>query len=150
MEYMDKHNKKTIFSGVQPSGNLHIGNYLGALAQWVELQDQYNCIFCVVDYHAITVKQDPKILAQKIIEVAKIYLASGINPEKAVIFQQSDISAHTELAWILNCVARMSDLYKMTQFKNKTKVDPEKVKKTAMNPTNTKLNNLFLFMLLSP
>jgi len=122
---MDQTKKKVIFSGVQPSGNLHIGNYLGALAQWVELQDQYNCIFCVVDYHAITVKQDPKILAQKIIEAAKIYLASGINPEKAVIFQQSSISAHTELTWILNCVARMADLNKMTQFKAKAGQEQE-------------------------
>ncbi len=117
---MDKINKKTIFSGVQPSGVLHIGNYLGAIANWVELQEEYNCIFCVVDYHAITVKQEPAKLGRQILDVVKIYLASGINPEKAIIFQQSDISAHTELAWILNCVARMADLNKMTQFKEKT------------------------------
>jgi len=116
---MDKQNKKIIFSGVQPSGVLHLGNYLGALAQWVEMQNQYNCIFCVVDYHAITVKQEPKELNRRVLDVVKTYLASGINPEKAVIFQQSDITAHTELAWILNCVARMSDLNKMTQFKEK-------------------------------
>ncbi len=116
---MDNPNKKIIFSGIQPSGNLHIGNYLGAILQWVELQDQYNCIFCVVDYHAITVKQDPKNLAKKILDVVKIYLASGINPQKSVIFQQSDVSAHTELTWILNCVARLADLNKMTQFKDK-------------------------------
>jgi len=112
-------NKKTVFSGVQPSGNLHIGNYLGAIAQWVEMQEKNQCIFCVVDYHAITVKQDPEILKKKIIEVAKIYLALGIDPKKSIIFQQSSISAHTELAWILNCVARISDLNKMTQFKDK-------------------------------
>ena len=111
--------KKIVFSGVQPSGVLHIGNYLGALSQWVEMQDRYNCLFCVVDYHAITVKQEPKELSRRILDTVKIYLASGINPEKAVIFQQSDITAHTELAWILNCVARMSDLNKMTQFKEK-------------------------------
>ncbi|MDO8668150.1 MAG: tryptophan--tRNA ligase [bacterium] len=112
--------KKTVFSGVQPSGVLHLGNYLGALSQWVEMQNQYNCIFCVVDYHAITVKQEPKELSRRILDVVKIYLASGINPEQAVIFQQSDITAHTELSWILNCAsARLADLNKMTQFKEK-------------------------------
>jgi len=113
-------NKKIIFSGVQPSGNIHLGNYLGAIRNWVELQDKYKCLFCVVDYHAITVKQDPKELKKKIIEIAKIYLASGIDSEKSSIFQQSQISEHTELTWILNCTsARMSDLNKMTQFKDK-------------------------------
>jgi len=112
--------KKTIFSGLKPSGDAHLGNYLGAISKWVELQDQYRCIFCVVDYHAITVKQDPVELNQRSLEVVKHYLASGINPEKAIIFQQSDVTEHTELAWILNCVARMSDLFKMTQFKEKT------------------------------
>lgn len=112
--------KKTIFSGVQPTGVLHLGNYLGALAQWVEMQDEYNCVFCVVDYHAITVKQDPAKLSQQILDTVKIYLASGINPGKSIIFQQSDITAHTELAWILNCAAaRVADLNKMTQFKEK-------------------------------
>ncbi|HTW96709.1 MAG TPA: tryptophan--tRNA ligase [Candidatus Methylomirabilis sp.] len=112
--------KKTIFSGIQPSGNLHLGNYLGAIKQWVEMQNDYNCIFCVVDYHAITVPQDPKILSEKVIEVAKIYLASGIDPKKSIIFRQSDIKEHTELAWILNCTsARMSDLENMTQYKDK-------------------------------
>ncbi|MEK7557974.1 MAG: tryptophan--tRNA ligase [Patescibacteria group bacterium] len=120
-------NKKTIFSGVQPSGILHIGNYLGAIVQWVEMQNQYNCIFCVVDYHAITVKQDPKKFSQQILDVVKIYLASGINPNKSIIFQQSDISAHTELAWILNCVAYMTDLNRMTQFKEKVEKNKETV-----------------------
>lgn len=112
--------KPVVFSGVQPSGNLHIGNYLGAIAQWAEMQEKNQCIFCVVDYHAITVKQNPEVLAKKIIEVAKIYLALGIDSKKSIIFQQSDVSAHTELGWILNCVARISDLNKMTQFKDKT------------------------------
>ena len=116
---MNNQIKKTIFSGVQPSGVLHLGNYLGALTQWVEMQDRFNSIFCVVDYHAITVKQEPKELNRRILDVVKIYLASGIHPEKAVIFQQSDITAHTELAWILNCTARISDLNKMTQYKEK-------------------------------
>lgn len=111
--------KARIFSGVQPSGNLHIGNYLGAIAQWVEMQDDFEPIFCVVDYHAITVSQEPAELKKKIIEIAKIYLAAGIDPERSVIFQQSDVKEHTELAWILNTIARMSDLAKMTQFKDK-------------------------------
>ncbi|MFA5197638.1 MAG: tryptophan--tRNA ligase [Patescibacteria group bacterium] len=119
--------KPVIFSGVQPSGNLHIGNYLGAISQWVEMQEKNQCIFCVVDYHAITVKQEPAVLAKKIIEVAKIYLALGIDPKKSIIFQQSAISAHTELAWILNCVARISDLKKMTQFKDKAGEKEENV-----------------------
>ncbi|MFH1522922.1 MAG: tryptophan--tRNA ligase [Patescibacteria group bacterium] len=121
-------NKPTIFSGVQPSGGLHIGNYLGAISQWVEMQNKYNCIFCVVDYHAITVKQDPKKFKSQIIDIAKTYIAAGINPKKSIIFQQSDISAHTELAWILNCVsARIADLNKMTQFKDKAGKNQETV-----------------------
>ncbi|MFA6393490.1 MAG: tryptophan--tRNA ligase [Patescibacteria group bacterium] len=115
-----KTTKPIIFSGIQPSGNLHLGNYLGAIVQWVELQDQYDCVFCVVDYHAITVKQDPKILKEKIVEIAKIYLASGIDPKKSIIFQQSARPEHTELAWILNTITRMSDLFRMTQFKDKS------------------------------
>lgn len=124
---MIKVNKKTIFSGVQPSGVLHIGNYLGAISQWVEMQDEYNSIFCVVDYHAITVRQEPEKLKRQILDITKAYLASGINPEKSIIFQQSHISAHTELAWILNCVARLADLNKMTQFKDKAGKDKETV-----------------------
>lgn len=112
--------KKRIFSGVQPSGNLHIGNYLGAIKQWVEMHRDYESIFCVVDYHAITVPQNPEILKKKILEIAKIYLSAGIDPEQAIIFQQSRVGAHTELCWILNAVsARVSDLNKMTQFKDK-------------------------------
>jgi tryptophanyl-tRNA synthetase len=115
-----KNNRKIVFSGIQPSGNLHLGNYLGAITQWVEMQKQYNCLFCVVDYHAITVKQDPKVLKEKTKEVTKIYLAGGVDPRSSIIFKQSDISAHPELTWILNCTAaRISDLDKMTQFKDK-------------------------------
>jgi tryptophanyl-tRNA synthetase len=112
---------KTIFSGVQPSGNLHLGNYLGAIKNWVKLQNEYQCIFCVVDYHAITVKQEPKVLRSKILEIAKLYLAAGINPETAIIFQQSQVSAHTELAWILNTITKIAELERMTQFKDKAK-----------------------------
>ncbi len=124
---MDKTTKKRVFSGVQPSGVLHIGNYLGAISNWVKMQDDFDSIFCVVDYHAITVKQDPKKLSEQIINTAKVYLASGINPAKSIIFKQSDVSAHTELTWILNCVARIADLNKMTQFKEKAGKDKETV-----------------------
>jgi tryptophanyl-tRNA synthetase len=110
---------KRIFSGVQPSGNLHIGNYLGAIKNWVKLQNEFESIFCVVDLHAITVPQDPGELKKKTIEIAKIYLASGIDPQKSAIFIQSHVQEHAELAWILNTIAKMSELDKMTQFKDK-------------------------------
>ncbi len=113
--------KQRIFSGIQPSGNLHIGNYLGAIKNWVALQDQYESIFCVVDMHAITVPQDPEVLRKKTIEIARIYLAAGIDPAKSTIFIQSHVKAHAELCWILNSVtARMGDMEKMTQFKDKS------------------------------
>lgn len=112
--------KKRIFSGVQPSGNLHLGNYLGAIKNWVKLQDEYESIFCVVDLHAITVPQDPEELRRKTIEVAKIYLASGIDLEKSTIFVQSHVAEHSELAWILNTIAKISELERMTQFKDKS------------------------------
>ncbi|MEI7621142.1 MAG: tryptophan--tRNA ligase [Candidatus Moraniibacteriota bacterium] len=113
-------NKKRIFSGIQPSGNLHLGNYLGAIANWVKLQDEFESIFCVVDLHAITVPQDPEMLRQKTLEIAKIYLAAGIDPEKSTIFVQSQVSEHAELAWVLNTIAKIADLDKMTQFKDKS------------------------------
>ena len=112
--------KKIIFSGIKPSGRLNIGGYIGALSQWVEMQDKYNCVFCVVDYHAITVKQDPTQLKAWTMELVKTYLAAGIDYKNVILFKQSDVPAHTELAWILNCCgARISDLNKMTQFKDK-------------------------------
>ncbi|MCW1888500.1 MAG: tryptophan--tRNA ligase [Candidatus Moranbacteria bacterium] len=114
-----------LFSGVQPSGNLHIGNYLGAVKQWVTLQEQAESIFCVVDLHAITVPQDPEVLRKKTLEIAKIYLASGIDPTKSTLFVQSHVAAHSELAWILNTVARMGDLDKMTQYKDKSQKEGE-------------------------
>ncbi len=120
-------NNQTIFSGVQPSGNLHIGNYLGAIKNWIPLQENNKCIFCVVDYHAITVKQDPKELRKKILGVASIYLASGIDPGKTIIFIQSHVKEHTELAWILNTIAKISELERMTQFKDKAKTHKENV-----------------------
>jgi tryptophanyl-tRNA synthetase len=112
--------QKRIFSGIQPTGNLHIGNYLGAIKNWLELQDQYQCVFCIVDYHALTVRQNPKIFQKKILEIAKIYLAAGINPEKSIIFVQSNVSQHTELAWILNTLTKIPELNRMTQFKEKS------------------------------
>ncbi len=112
---------KTLFSGIQPSsGALHIGNYIGAISQWLDLQKKYHCLFCVVDYHAITVKQNPEELRKNIVNIARIYLASGIDPKKAIIFQQSDVTEHTELGWILNTITKVSELEKMTQFKDKS------------------------------
>lgn len=111
---------KTLFSGIQPSGNLHIGNYIGAISQWTEIQKNYHCILCVVDYHAITVKQEPKTLNKTILDLARIYLAAGIDPKKAIIFQQSDVSEHTELGWILSTITKVSELEKMTQYKDKS------------------------------
>ena len=119
---------KKIFSGVQPTGNLHLGNYLGAIKNFVELNkdENNNCVFCVVDLHAITVKQDPKELRDNIRETVATFVACGINPKKSVIFNQSTVSAHSEAAWILSCVARMGWLNRMTQFKEKAGKDKEK------------------------
>ena len=115
MEYYEQR----VFSGIQPSGNLHVGNYLGALKNWVSIQDDYENFFCIVDLHALTVPQDPETLRQKVREVAAIYLAAGIDPERSVVFRQSAVSGHAELAWLLNCVARFGELSRMTQFKDK-------------------------------
>jgi len=119
---------KKIFSGVQPTGNLHLGNYIGAIKNFVDLQNQEGneCVYCVVDLHAITTKQDPKILKDNIRETTATFLASGINPKKSIIFNQSLVSAHSEGSWILGCVARMGWLNRMTQFKEKAGKDKEK------------------------
>ena len=119
---------KKIFSGVQPTGNLHLGNYLGAIKNFVELSNDKNneCIFCVVDLHAITVSQDPKELRDNIRETVATFIASGIDPERNIIFNQSKVSAHSEAAWILSCIARMGWLNRMTQFKEKAGKDKEK------------------------
>ena len=108
-----------IFSGVQPSGNLHIGNYLGAIKNWVSLQKSFECIFCIVDLHALTVKQNPKELPKNTLEVTAAYIASGIDPEKTLIFNQSAVSVHAELTWILSCITPLGWLNRMTQFKEK-------------------------------
>jgi tryptophanyl-tRNA synthetase len=111
--------KPLVFSGVQPTGSLHLGNYLGAIKNWVPLQARYDCIFCVVDMHAITVFQEPAELKSATRRVAAAYIASGIDPKKTIIFNQSQVSVHAELAWIFNCVVRMGWLNRMTQFKEK-------------------------------
>ena len=120
--------KKKIFSGVQPTGNLHLGNYLGAIKNFVKLNNEpeNECVFCVVDLHAITVNQDPKKLRNNIRETVATFVASGIDPKKSIIFNQSQVSAHAEAAWILSCVARMGWLNRMTQFKEKAGKDKEK------------------------
>jgi len=119
--------KKVIFSGIQPSGNLTLGNYLGALKNWVALQDQYDCFYCIVDMHAITVRQEPKNLRQKTLEVLALYLASGLDPDKNTLFIQSHVPAHAEAAWILGCYSYMGELSRMTQFKDKSAKHEENV-----------------------
>jgi tryptophanyl-tRNA synthetase len=116
---MGEAKKGRIFSGVQPTGNLHLGNYLGAIKNWIALQDDFECIYCVVDLHAITIPQDPSVLRRSICEVAACLIASGINPEKSILFNQSRVPQHAELAWVFNCVARLGWLNRMTQFKEK-------------------------------
>src|SRR5712671_2717052 len=118
---------KRIFSGAQPTGNVHLGNYLGALRNWVALQREYESFFCIVNLHAITLPQNPKVLAAKTRELARIYLAVGIDPEVSTVFIQSDVPAHAELTWLLNCVTRMSELERMTQFKDKARKQEENV-----------------------
>jgi tryptophanyl-tRNA synthetase len=114
-----------VFSGMQPTGNLHLGNYLGAMVQWVEMQRTHECIFCVVDMHAITMWQDPAELKGQIRSVTAAYLAAGIDPKRSILFNQSQVSEHAELAWVLNCVARLGWLNRMTQFKEKAGKDRE-------------------------
>jgi tryptophanyl-tRNA synthetase len=116
---------KRIFSGAQPTGNVHLGNYLGALRNWVALQTEYESFFCIVNLHAITVPQDPKVLAKKSRELARIYLAVGIDPNVSTVFIQSDVPEHTELTWMLNGITRMGELQRMTQFKDKARKQQE-------------------------
>jgi len=111
--------EQRVFSGIQPSGTSHLGTYLGALKNWVSVQDDYDCFFCIVDLHALTTPQDPKVLRANVREMAALYVAVGLDPAKSVIFRQSRVSEHTELGWLLNCVARVGELSRMTQFKDK-------------------------------
>jgi len=112
---------KRVFSGVQPTGNIHIGNYLGAFKQFVELQDENECVYCIVDMHSITLPQDPKELADSTQSVAAIYMAVGVDPKKSILFVQSDVPCHAELAWVLTCSSYMGELSRMTQFKDKSR-----------------------------
>jgi tryptophanyl-tRNA synthetase len=116
-----------VFSGIQPTGHLHLGNYLGAMVKFVELQDRFPCIYCVVDMHAITVPQDPAELRKNIRGMAAAYIAAGIDPKKHIVFNQSQVAEHAELAWVFNCVARLGWLNRMTQFKEKAGKDRENV-----------------------
>lgn len=118
---------KRVFSGIQPSGNLHIGNYLGAVKRWAPFQENYDCLYCVVDLHALTIYQKPEILREKILETAIVLLASGIDPKKGIVFVQSHIKEHTELAWILNTITPISELERMTQFKDKAQKHRENI-----------------------
>src|SRR6201989_900867 len=117
--------KERVFSGVQPTGNLHLGNYLGAIVKFVALQERYDCIYCVVDLHAITVWQDPAELRRNIREVTAAFIACGIDPKRHIVFNQSQVAEHAELAWVFNCVARLGWLNRMTQFKEKAGKDRE-------------------------
>ncbi|MGD9118872.1 MAG: tryptophan--tRNA ligase [Dehalococcoidia bacterium] len=119
--------KKRVFSGIQPTSNIHIGNYLGAMQNYVRLQDDYDCVYCIVDLHAITVQQDPKVLKARTREVTGLLLAAGIDPQRAILFVQSHVSAHSELAWILNCFIPMGWMQRMTQFKEKSGKHKEQV-----------------------
>ncbi len=117
---MNAANKPIVFSGAQPTGQLTLGNYLGALQTWVAMQDEYDCLFCVVDLHALTVRQDPALFREQIYDLAAIYLACGIDPEKSVIFVQSQVPHHAELSWLLSTFTQMGELERMTQFKDKS------------------------------
>jgi len=118
---------KRIFSGAQPTGNVHLGNYLGALRNWVALQHEYESFFCIVNLHAITVAHDPAQLAEKTRDLARIYLAVGIDPHVSTVFIQSDVAEHAELTWVLNCIARISELERMTQYKDKARKQQENI-----------------------
>jgi tryptophanyl-tRNA synthetase len=118
---------KRIFSGAQPTGSVHLGNYLGALRNWVALQHEYESFYCIVNLHAITIPHDPALLAEKTRDLMRIYLAVGIDPQVSTIFVQSDVSEHAELTWVLNCVARISELERMTQFKDKARKQQENI-----------------------
>ncbi len=119
--------KKRTFSGVKPSNEIHLGNYFGAIKNWVEMQDEYECIFSIVDFHALTVYQKPEDIQKNIFNIAKTYLALGIDPKKSLIFQQSDVKEHTELCWILNTIAKVGEMERMTQYKDKAKEHPENI-----------------------
>ena len=140
-----KDKKKIVFSGVQPPGALHLGNYLGAIKNFVNLQDDHDCLYCIVDLHAITVWQNPDDLKANIIDVASIYLASGIDPKKSTIFVQSTVPQHSELAWIFNCITRIGWLNRMTQFKEKAGKNRENVSSGLYTYPNLMASDILLY-----
>jgi len=127
METMNQLTKKRIFSGVQPSGKLTLGNYLGAIKNWADLQDDFDCIYCVVNMHAITVRQEPAALRRQTLEVLAQMIACGVDPEKNIVFIQSHVPAHAELAWVLNCFTMFGELSRMTQFKDKSRKNADNI-----------------------
>jgi len=137
--------KKRVFSGVQPTGNLHLGNYLGAIKNFVSLQEKFECVYCIVDLHAITNRQDPKELKSNIFETVATFIASGLNPEKNIIFNQASVSAHSELAWIFNCVARIGWMNRMTQFKEKAGINKENASVGLMVYPNLMAADILLY-----
>ena len=137
--------KKVVFSGIQPTGNIHLGNYLGAVKNWVDMQDAYDNIFCVVNSHAITIKQDPKELMQKTIDLACMLIACGIDPMKSSLFIQSEIDYHPALAWILDCNIFMGDMTRMTQFKDKSKKNPKNINVGLFNYPDLMAADILLY-----
>ena len=117
--------KKTILSGIKPTGNLNIGGYLGAVKNWIKMQDDYNCLYCIADLHSLTIRIDPSVLRRNSLELFALYLSCGLDPEKNTIFFQSHVSQHAELAWILDCYTMFGELSRMTQFKEK-RINPQK------------------------
>ncbi|TLD82948.1 tryptophan--tRNA ligase [Helicobacter sp. MIT 11-5569] len=138
-------NKLRVFSGIQPTGNIHLGNYLGAVKNWVERQDSYENVFCVVNSHAITLPQNPKILKEKTYDLCAMLLACGINPKKSTLFIQSKVQEHTSLAWLLTCITPMGDLSRMTQFKDKSQKNPKSIFAGLFNYPNLMSADILLY-----
>ena len=143
---MSSNNKKRVFSGVQPTGSLHLGNYLGAIKNFVNLQNDFDCLYCIVDLHAITVWQNPEDLRANILDVASAYLACGIDPSKSIIFVQSAVPYHAELSWIFNCISRVGWLNRMTQFKEKAGKNKEKVSSGLYTYPNLMAADILLYL----
>ena len=143
---MSSNNKKRVFSGVQPTGSLHLGNYLGAIKNFVNLQNDFDCLYCIVDLHAITVWQNPEDLRANILDVASAYLACGIDPRKSTIFVQSSVPYHAELSWIFNCISRVGWLNRMTQFKEKAGKNKEKVSSGLYTYPNLMAADILLYL----
>jgi tryptophanyl-tRNA synthetase len=138
--------KKTLFSGIQPTGAVTIGNYIGALSNWVKMQDEYNCVFSVVDLHSITVRQEPEVLRKNTLELAALLLACGIDPQKSVLFIQSHVPAHAELTWALDCIAYIGELSRMTQFKDKSRRHSDNINMGLMNYPVLMAADILLYM----